>query len=103
MLLCVVLRVVVVVLCLCPVGRGGVCLWVLFRFVALALETTLCALSIRSRVCRENARVFCDTVDLTAHTGGSLYILSLSRRLSLSLTNNDNEHSSSWLSLYTRL
>ena len=40
-------------------GGGGVSvgLWVLFLFVVLALKSSLCVLSKRSRVCRQNARV----------------------------------------------
>ena len=63
-----------VVVCCCVVCVYCCVLWccivmccVCARFV-LALKTTLCVHSKRSRVCRRNDRVLCDTGVLTAHT-----------------------------------
>ena len=92
--------------------------------VLFCVCSEMCVHSKRSRVCRQNDRVLCDTGVLTAHTGafrkyawerlGQSVSLSLSLSLYFSarfslvsslcvLNDEDNEHSSDWLSLYTRL
>ena len=109
---CCVLLCVVVYCCVlwCCIVMCCVCA----RFV-LALKTTLCVHSKRSRVCRRNDRVLCDTGVLTAHTVSlslsdiflsyPLYLSSLLFCHSLvvsfffSLNDNDNINSFGRLSL----